>query len=53
LTDQKKITEKDLKIAKKDSSGLFSGKYKAQTFAGKKEKIEKEQKKEQQKGFEI
>lgn len=51
---KKKISddlEEQAKISKKDSVGLFSGKYKTQEFADKKDKLEKEEKKKKQKKY--
>lgn len=43
--------KKKIAIAKKDSFGLFSGKFKSKEFGGKKEELEKAEKKKKQKGY--
>ena len=47
-----KIKKTDLSKYKKDSVGLFSGRFKKQVFQGKKEKLEKLAKKEKQTTYE-
>lgn len=47
----KKDKELEIQINKKDSTGLFSGKFKPQEFADKKDKLEKISKKEKQKKY--
>ena len=42
-----KVIDSQIKINKKDSTGLFSGKFKKQEFADKKDKLEKEFKKQE------
>lgn len=53
MKKKKKDTTKDISIElnKKDSVGLFSGKYKAKEFGGKKELEEKIEEKNKQKKY--
>lgn len=48
MTDKKDV---EIAVNKKDSVGLFSGKFKSQEFKDKKDKLEQEEKKAKQKKY--
>lgn len=48
MTDKKDV---EIVVNKKDSVGLFSGKFKSQEFKDKKDKFEQEEKKAKQKKY--